>query len=167
MLAKYVLAMVLIVIASNYLVQFPINEWLTYGSFPYALSFLINELTNRFHGPKKARQVVYIGFIVGIILSFWLAPPKIAFASGLAFLISQLLDISIFNKLRQSAWWQAPFFASFLASLIDTSIFWSVAFWGEPVPALSWAVGDFFFKLLVDVGMLLPFRLAIRRVYCV
>lgn len=91
------LSMLLCVIASNYLVLFPINDWLTWGAFPYPISFLVTELTNRFYGPKVARRVIYVGFAMGVILSIWLATPKIAFASGLAFLISQLLDVSIFN----------------------------------------------------------------------
>lgn len=157
------LAMVGVVAASNYLVQFPINDWLTWGAFTYPITFLITELTNRFYGPRRARQVVYAGFVVAFFLSIWLATPKIALASGSAFLVSQLLDISIFNRLRQSAWWYAPFFSSFFASLIDTALFWSIAFWGEQGPILSWAMGDFMIKLFVDTTMLIPFRIAIRN----
>lgn len=158
------LAMVAIVTLSNYIVQFPINDWLTWAAFTYPLSFLITELTNRFFGPKIARQVVYAGFISAAIISIILATPKIAFASVTAFLISQLLDIFIFNQLRQASWWQAPFFASFAASLVDTLIFWSLAFWGESVPLMTWMVGDFGIKLLIDLLMLTPFRLAIKKV---
>lgn len=157
------LAMIAIVAASNYLVLFPINDWLTWGALSYPISFLITELTNRFYGPKKARRVVYIGFIIGVILSIWLSTPRIALASGLAFLISQLLDIFVFNKLRQSTWWHAPFFASVSASIIDTIIFWSVAFWGEPIPFFSLMAGDFGVKFVLDLMMLTPFRFAIRR----
>jgi len=156
------LAMILIVSASNYLVLFPINEWLTYGAFTYPVSFLITELTNRFYGPKKARQVVYAGFAVALLFSIWLATPKIACGSGLAFLVSQLLDILVFNKLRQATWWQAPLFSSLLASMIDTMIFWTIAFWGENVPIFTWALGDFSIKLVMDLAMLTPFRFAIR-----
>ena len=157
------LAMVGIVAASNYLVQFPLNDWLTWGAFVYPFSFLITELTNRIHGPQMARKVVYAGFLVAAILSLLLATPKIAVASLTAFLVSQLLDIFVFNRLRQAAWWRAPFFASFFASLIDTLLFWQLAFWNESVPLLTWMTGDFAVKFLFDVAMLTPFRLAIRR----
>lgn len=157
------IAMIAIVAAANYLVQFPINEWLTWGSLPYPASFLVTELTNRFYGPKVARKVIFIGFVLGVILSIWLATPKIAFASGSAFLVAQLFDISIFNRLRQGSWWIAPFFASFSASLVDASIFWTIAFWGESVPVLTWALGDTSVKLTLDVLMLTPFRLAISQ----
>lgn len=103
------LSMIAIVASCNYLVQFPINDWLTYAAFPYPLSFLVTELTNRLYGSVIARRVVYIGFSLAVLLSFWLATPKIAMASGMAFLISQLLDISVFNSLRQNTWWYAPF----------------------------------------------------------
>lgn len=158
------IAMTLIVIASNYLVLFPINDWLTWGAFTYPITFLISELTNRLYGPKKARKVVYIGFVVAVFLSIWLATPKIALASGAAFLISQLFDIYVFNQLRQARWWYAPFFSSLSASLIDATIFWNLAFWGENVPLLTWAIGDTSIKLLVDLAMLTPFRLAIRKI---
>lgn len=157
-------AMIAIVVASNYLVQFPINEWLTWGALPYPITFLVTELTNRIYGPKKARQVVYIGFAVAVVLSVWLSTPKIAFASGFAFLVSQLLDIYVFSILRQNSWWIAPFFSSVLASLVDAFCFWNIAFWGENVPLLTWAIGDTSIKLLVDVAMLTPFRLAIRKI---
>ena len=157
------LAMVVIVASCNYLVQFPINDWLTLGAFAYPLSFLVTEITNNFHGPKIARKVVYVGFFLAVILSTVLATPKIAFASGSAFLISQLLDIYIFNHLRKASWWFAPFFASLIASFVDTGIFFSLAFFGEPVPFVTWAIGDFLVKLSCDALMLIPFRLAIRK----
>jgi len=157
------LAMVLIIAASNYLVQFPINDWLTWGAFPYPISFLVTELTIRYYGPKEARKVVYVGFILAVMISVYLATPKIAFASGLAFLISQLLDISIFNRLRRAPWWASPFFASVLASSVDTGVFWTIAFWGEQVPLLTWSLGDLSIKLILDVAMLAPFRLVINR----
>lgn len=159
------LAMIMVVATSNYLVQFPINDWLTWGALPYPISFLVTELTNRFYGPKTARHVVYAGFILATLLSVWLANPKIAFASGSAFLISQLLDIFIFNRLRQATWWYAPFFASFLASVVDTIVFWNMAFWRESVPLLTWALGDFSIKFLMDAAMLIPFRIAIQRFF--
>jgi len=157
------LSMMVIVALSNYLVQFPINDWLTLGAFSYPVSFLVTELTNRFYGPKLARQVVYVGFLLGVILSGWVAPLQIAIASGSAFFVSQLLDIYVFNRLRQAPWWQGPFYASLIASLIDTAIFWGIAFWGQDVPLFSWATGDFLIKFGMDIAMLTPFRLAIRR----
>lgn len=155
--------MIAIVVASNIGVQYPINDWLTWGALSYPMSFLVTEIVNRLHGPMPARRVVYAGFAVGVLLSFVLSTPRIAFASGTAFLISQLLDIAVFNRLRSLSWWYAPFFASVGASIIDTALFWSIAFYGEPMPLLTLATGDFLIKLVLDVGMLLPFRLAIAK----
>ena len=157
-------AMTILVIASNYLVLFPLNDWLTLAAFTYPMTFLVTELTNRTFGSKKAKKVVYLGFILGLVLSVFLANAKIAIASCSAFLISQLLDIYIFNFLRKASWWVAPFFASCLASIVDASIFWTLAFWGESLPILTWAIGDTFIKLLIDAAMLTPFRIAIRKV---
>lgn len=158
-------AMMVIVALSNYLVQFPLNDWLTLGAFSYPISFLVTEVTNNHFGPKKAREVVYCGFLLGLILSYAIAPLQITIASGLAFLISQLLDITIFSKVRNyPAWWAAPFSASFVASAIDTAIFFSIAFYGENVPLITWALGDFFVKVGIDLTMLLPFRLLMRPV---
>lgn len=162
-LSSAYLAMIFLVTASNYLVLFPINDWLTWGSFTYPVTFLVTELTNRIYGPKKARQVVYVGFALAVFLSIWLATPKIALASGSAFLFSQLLDIYVFNRLRRSSWWYAPLFASVTASLTDASIFWNIAFYNEPVPVLTWAIGDTSIKLLLDIALLSPFRAAMRR----
>ena len=160
----YFLSMILVVAASNFLVLFPINDWLTWGAFPYPISLLITELANRQYGPQQARKIAYVGFAVGVVLSILLATPKIAFASGSAFLCSQLLDISIFNRFRRAAWWCAPIFASFSASLVDASIFWTMAFWGENLPVLTWAIGDTSVKLMLDVALLTPFRVAIRKI---
>lgn len=159
----YSLAMMIIVALSNYLVQFPINDWLTYGAFSYPMSFLVTELTNRTYGPRVARRVVYAGFILAVMLSIWIATPKIALASGSAFLVAQLLDIFVFNRMRQMSWWYAPFFASLAASAIDTGLFWTIAFWGEDIPLWSWMAGDFGVKISIDIVMLMPFRIAIRR----
>lgn len=157
------LAMMVIVASSNYLVQFPINDWLTWGAFTYPLSFFVTEITNYLRGTKQARYVVYVGFLLGVLLSARLSTPRIASASGLAFLVSQLLDISVFNSLRRSSWWVAPLLASLIASLIDTVIFWTTAFAGEPVPLLTWATGDFLVKVALDIGLLLPFRLVCKK----
>lgn len=156
-------AMVFIVTLSNYLVMFPINDWLTWGALSYPISFLVTELTNRLYGPRAARRVIYLGFAWAVLLSIVFATPKIALASGTAFLVSQLLDVYVFNRIRNTQWWMAPFFASFSASVIDTLIFWNIAFYGEGVPLLTWMAGDFSVKLVLDVVMLIPFRLAIRR----
>lgn len=155
-------AMMVLVALSNYLVQFPISDWLTWGAIPYPITFLVTELTNRFYGPKKARKVVYVGFALAVFLSVWLATPRIAMASGLAFLCSQLLDIYVFTRIRQTVWWYAPLFASGLASIVDTAIFWNVAFYGENLPYFTWALGDLTVKFVMDLSLLSPFRLFIR-----
>ena len=123
------------------------------------ITFLVTQMTNRKHGPLVARRVVYAGFMVAVALSLGLATPRIALASGTAFLCAQLLDIRIFSRIRESAWWCAPFYASLLASLADTMIFFTMAFWGEHFPWVTLAAGDFCIKLAIDVVMLLPFRL--------
>jgi uncharacterized PurR-regulated membrane protein YhhQ (DUF165 family) len=155
--------MIIIVASSNYLVLFPINDWLTWGAFPYPAAFLITEITNKFYGPKTAKQVVFSGFIFAAFLSIWLATPNIALASCSAFLLSQLLDIYIFNRLRNKAWWYSPFFASTLSSVIDTLIFWNIAFYGESVPLTTWMLGDFAIKFALDILFLYPFRIALRK----
>lgn len=152
------LAMALVVAASNILVQFPINNWLTWGAFSYPVSFFVNDLTNRRLGCGVARRVVMAGFIVGVVLSFILATPRIALASGGAFLVAQLLDTQIFDRLRHAAWWQPPFISSIVASLPDTALFFGIAFAGTGLPWVSWAVGDYLVKFLVAVVLLLPFR---------
>lgn len=151
-------AMMAIVAASNFLVQFPINDWLTWGALPYPLSFFLTELTNKQYGAKVARKIVFAGFGAAIFCSLLIASPKIACGSATAFLVAQLLDIAVFNRFRQASWWQAPLFASAAASLIDTIIFWTIAFWGENLPVITWALGDFSIKLLLDAALLSPFR---------
>lgn len=155
--------MVSIVSLTNYLVLFPINDWLTCGAFAYPISFLITELTNRFYGAKAARKVVYVGFLLGAALSAWLATPRIALGSATAFLVGQMLDIFIFSRFRQAAWWYAPLCASALATTIDSTIFWTLAFWGENLPIVTWAAGDLCVKLTLDLFMLMPFRWMIRN----
>lgn len=158
-----IISMVVAVAASNYLVEIPINDWLTYGAFTYPLTFLVTEVTNYCYGPRWARRVVYVGFVVAVALSLLFMNPQIACASGLAFLVGQLLDISVFRRLRQQAWWMAPACASVLGSLVDTVIFFSIAFFGQGMLMLTLAAGDFVVKLLVDVLMLLPFRFFLWR----
>lgn len=154
-------SMILIVAASNILVEFPINEWLTWGAFTYPFSYLVTELTTRNLGSDIAKKVVWRGFFLAAALSLFLASPLIAFASSLAFLASQLIDIALFRSIRNSLWWTAPLAASALASLCDSIIFWSIAFGGgEDLAFISWAIGDFGVKLASDLLMLVPFRIA-------
>lgn len=167
-LALPVAAMMAVVAASNVLVQYPVQQFglaelLTWGAFTYPLAFLVNDLTNRRFGPAVARQVVYFGFALAVMLSFWLATPRIALASGSAFLVGQLLDIGVFNRLRRMSWWQAPLAGSLIGSALDTVIFFSLAFAGDadmsfPVTYAStgitvplW-VGLAFFDFLVKVS---------------
>src|SRR4051794_25879197 len=153
-----VFAMAGLVFTSNILVEFPINNWITWGALIYPFTFLVTELINRFYGPKQARQVVYVGFFVAIVLSFWVANRRIAAASVTAFLVSQLLDISIFNRLRRGAWWLAPVVASSIATLLDTALFFSVGFAGTDFPWVTIAFGDWVIKFGMDIALLLPFR---------
>lgn len=186
----YVLLMTLVVVASNILVQYPLQatlaginlaDILTWGAFTYPVAFLITDLTNRQFGPKAARRVVFAGFVVGVALSFVTAQPRIAIASGSAYLAGQLLDISVFNRLRRMAWWRAPLVGSLLGSLLDTLIFFSFAFapffvffgpndpfaidWAPILGVfstsaprwISWAIGDFSVKMTVGLVMLLPY----------
>ena len=183
----FVAAMAAVVAASNYLVQFPVQQFglgeiLTWGAFTYPVAFLVNDLTNRRFGPEAARRVVFAGFVLAVILSIWLASPRIAIASGVAFLSAQLLDISVFNSFRRQAWWRAPFISTLAGSVIDTLLFFSLAFaatfafldtgigledgslafqvawFGTEVPLwVSLAFGDFCVKILVGLAMLVPY----------
>ena len=154
-----VVAMALVVTASNYLVQFPISPWLTWAAFTYPVCFLVTDLTNRALGPRMAQRVVYVGFVVGVALSWVWATPRIAVASGTAFLVAQLIDIWIFDRLRRFAWWRPPLISTSIASAIDTALFFALAFAFTDVPWVTLAVGDYAVKLAVALAMLLPFRL--------
>ena len=154
-----IVAMTCVIASSNFLVQIEINEWLTWGAFTYPFSFFISEVVNRFHGPSSARRVAYAGFAVAIGLGFLFMNQQIAMASSAAFLLSQLLDISVFNRLRRAAWWLAPATASILASLVDTLIFFFLAFYGQNVSWVQLGFGDLSIKLIMDLLMLLPFRI--------
>jgi queuosine precursor transporter len=193
-----VLAMTAIVVASNILVQYPLGAFLTWGALTYPFAFLVTDLTNRLQGPAAARRVVLAGFGVGILCSFLgtqvmgefgpLVTLRIALGSGLAFLCAQLLDITVFNRLRQGAWWRAPLVSTLVSSTLDTAIFFTVAFSAaltvlEPANDVSWAtasapllglgptapfwvslaVGDWLVKLLLALVALLPFRLAVAK----
>lgn len=149
-----VLAMATIVVASNILVQYLLGQWLTWGAFTYPFTFLVTDLMNRLHGPKMARKVVLVGFVVGIVCSFIgsqitgafgpLVTHRVALASGTAFLVGQLMDITVFNRLRRMEWWRAPLAASLVGSAMDTTIFFSIAFAGaltflDPSDNVGWA----------------------------
>ena len=159
--AAAALAMAGVVLASNVLVQFPINDWLTWGAITYPVAFLVSELVNRAHGPHQARRVAWVGFAVAVAASLVLAPARIAVASGTAFLLSQWLDIGVFDRLRHGSWWRAPLVATLLAAILDTAVFWSIAFAGTEGPWGTWALGDLAVKLVLGVLLLLPFRLFI------
>ena len=156
-------AMALVIGLSNFAVQFPINDWVTWGAFTYPVAFLVTDLTNRVAGAQKARMVVYTGFAVGVALSLWLADWRIAAASGTAFLAAQLLDVAVFDRLRQGWWWKAPLVSTLLASVVDTVIFFSLAFAGSGLPWMTWAVGDFAAKLAMALLLLGPFGLLSRH----
>lgn len=162
-LVQGALAMAAVVLASNILVQYAINDWLTWGAITYPFAFLVSELANRAHGPAHARRIAAVGFAVAIVASLLLAPMRIALASGAAFVCSQLLDIQVFDRLRQGRWWRAPLIATLLAALLDTAVFWSIGFAGEDLPWVTWAIGDLGVKLAMGVALLLPFRLWIAR----
>jgi hypothetical protein len=157
-LAVGIAAMIVIVTGSNIAVQYPINAWLTWGALTYPISFLVTDLTNRAFGPRMARRVVYAGFAAAVALSIFLATWRIAVASGSAFLLAQLLDIAIFDRLRRAAWWRAPFISSVLASAVDTALFFTLAFAGTGLPWVTWGLGDYGVKLLMALLLLAPFR---------
>ena len=194
-----VAAMTLVVLASNILVQYPVGQWLTWGAFTYPLAFLVCDIVNRLEGAKAARRVVYAGFATGLICSAIgtqivsefgpLVTLRVALGSAVAFLLAQLLDITVFDRLRRNvAWWKAPFVSTLVGSSLDTALFFSIAFssaliWLEPGNDVSWAAGpvpllgfgsevpfwvslafaDWLVKVAVDVIALLPFRLAVYR----
>jgi uncharacterized PurR-regulated membrane protein YhhQ (DUF165 family) len=152
------IAMTAVVTASNWLVQFPINDVLTWGAITYPFSFLITDLTTRLQGPERARRVVWVGFALAVLLSIWLATPRIALASGAAFLAGQLLDIQLFQRLRAGSWWRAPLVSSTMGSIVDTALFFTLAFAGTGLPWVTLALGDLAVKLLLAVLALAPFR---------
>ena len=161
----------LIVLASNYLVQFPIQyyglqELLTYGAFSYPVAFLITDLANRSYGKIAAKKIVYIGFAIGICFTLLfstnftdLISIRIAIGSGTAFLVAQLLDVQVFDKLRRKQWFIAPLGSSFIGSIVDTFLFFSISFYATGVPWVTLSLGDLAVKILVALAMLVPFRL--------
>ncbi len=152
-------AMAVLIVVSNIAVEIPINDWLTWGALTYPVCFLVTDLTNRRFGAGIARKVVYVGFAVGVAMSLVFANERIAIASGNAFLVAQLLDIGVFDRLRRASWWQAPLASSLVGSAVDTALFFSLAFAFTGLPWVTWAVGDFGVKVTVALVMLVPFRL--------
>jgi uncharacterized PurR-regulated membrane protein YhhQ (DUF165 family) len=153
-----VLAMGAVVVGSNVLVQYPINRWLTWGAISYPVAFLVADLLNRRFGPAAARKVAYVGFMAALVVSVWVATPRHALASGLAFLFAQLVDIQVFDRLRHQRWWRAPLLGGVAGATLDTCVFFSVAFAGTEVPWMALLIGDLGVKLAVNVTMLAPFR---------
>ncbi len=158
-LALGIAAMAVVVTASNVLVRHPLNDWLTWGALSYPFAFLVTDLTNRRLGPGAARRVVLVGFACAVVLSAWLATPRIAAASGSAFLVAQLADVQVFDRLRNARWWQAPLVSSALGSILDTALFFSLAFAGTGLPWITWGVGDLTVKAGFALILLIPFRL--------
>ena len=165
-----------VVLSSNFLVQYPINyyglnEILTYGAFSYPIAFLITDLANRSYGKIVARKIVYLGFIIGISFTLFfstnysdLISLRIAVGSGSAFLIAQLLDIQIFDRLRRNIWFVAPLASSIFGSVVDTFLFFSISFYATGIPWFTLSLGDLAVKIFVAIAMLIPFRLLLVRV---
>jgi uncharacterized integral membrane protein (TIGR00697 family) len=166
-----VFAMACVVALSNYLVQFPINRFglqnlLTYGALSYPVAFLITDLSNRKYGKDFAKKIVYLGFAIGLFLTFYfstnfsdLISIRIAFGSGTAFLFAQLIDVNIFDKLRKKVWFLAPLISSLIGSIIDTFLFFSISFYGTDVNWVVLGSGDLTVKIIVALIMLIPFRI--------
>ena len=153
-----VCAMGVVVLVSNVAVEYRIGDWLTWGAFTYPVAFLVTDVTNRLLGTAPARRVVYAGFLVGVVLSLAFADVRIALASGTAFLLAQLLDVAIFDRLRRATWWKAPLVSSLAGSAVDTALFFSLAFAGTGVPWITLAIGDYGAKLAMALVLLAPFR---------
>ena len=165
-----------VVVSSNYLVQFPVNYFnlkdiLTYGAFTYPIAFLITDLANRKYGKTTAKKVVYFGFLLGIFFTFYfstnfsdLISVRIAIGSGTAFIIAQLIDVNIFDKLRNRIWFAAPLISSLIGSTIDTFLFFSIAFYGTGLNWIALSFGDLFVKIFMALLMLIPFRILINYI---
>jgi len=173
---KLAILMGFVVVASNYLVQFPIKyfgleEILTYGAFSYPITFLITDLANRAYGKIVARKIVYIGFFVGIFLTLLVSTNfsdlisiRIAIGSGVAFFIAQNLDVGIFDRLRKKDWYVAPLTSSICGSIVDTFLFFSISFYATGIPWITLALGDLTVKLIIALSMLIPFRLLLSKI---
>jgi|TARA_B100001029_G_C14985135_1_gene408501 uncharacterized integral membrane protein (TIGR00697 family) len=168
-----------VVLISNYLVQFPVhyfglNEILTYGAFSYPIAFLITDLANRSYGKIKARKIVYIGFSIGITFTILfstnfgdLISIRVAIGSGTAFIVAQLLDVQIFDQLRKKKWFIAPLTSSLIGSTVDTFLFFSISFYATGIPWFTLSLGDLAVKVLVALVMLIPFRILLGTVKAV
>ena len=168
--------MSLVVVLSNYLVQFPVNymgfqDLLTYGAFSYPIAFLITDLSNRRYGKNTAKKIVYLGFALGVFLTLYfstnysdLISIRIAIGSGTAFLVAQLIDVNVFDRLRKKIWFTAPLVSSLVGSSIDTFLFFSIAFYGTGVSWITLSFGDLLVKIFVALIMLIPFRLLLSYV---
>jgi queuosine precursor transporter len=164
-----------VVLISNYLVQFPIKHYgleevLTYGAFSYPIAFLITDLANRTYGKIVARKIVYVGFFIGILFTLFfstnyadLISIRIAIGSGTAFIVAQLLDVQIFDQLRNKKWFIAPLVSSLIGSTVDTFLFFSISFYGTGNPWITLSLGDLTIKIFVALLMLIPFRLLIKN----
>ena len=173
---KLSILMGIIVVISNYLVQFPIqyfelSEILTYGAFSYPVTFLITDLANRAYGKVVARKVVYVGFLIGILLTIFVSTNfediisiRIAVGSGLAFFVAQNLDVQIFDSLRKKRWFVAPLTSSTIGSITDTFLFFSISFFATEVPWVTLALGDLVVKLFITLVMLIPFRILLGKI---
>tara|TARA_B100000029_G_scaffold489509_1_gene547321 strand:- start:124 stop:711 length:588 start_codon:yes stop_codon:yes gene_type:complete len=169
----YILAffMALVVLLSNYLVKFPVNHFglenlLTYGAFSYPIAFLITDLSNRKYGKNVAKKIVYLGFILGAFFTFYfsknyseLISIRIAIGSAVAFIVAQLIDVNIFDKLRKKIWFLAPLVSSLVGSAIDTFLFFSISFYGTGINWVTLSLGDLIVKIFVALIMLIPFRI--------
>ena len=168
------LLMGFVVLISNFLVQFPVKYYgleniLTYGAFSYPIAFLITDLANRSFGKLIARKIVYVGFTIGVLFTLIfstnfsdLISIRIAIGSGTAFILAQLLDVQVFDKLRRKTWFVAPLFSSLIGSTVDTFLFFSISFYGTGVPWVTLSIGDLGVKIFIALIMLIPFRLLLR-----
>ena len=168
------LLMGFVVLISNFLVQFPVKYYgleniLTYGAFSYPIAFLITDLANRSFGKIIARKIVYVGFTIGVLFTLIfstnfsdLISIRIAIGSGTAFILAQLLDVQVFDKLRRKTWFVAPLFSSLIGSTVDTFLFFFISFYGTGVPWLTLSLGDLGVKIFIALIMLIPFRLLLR-----
>ena len=173
---KLSILMGIVVVLSNYLVQFPVQQFglseiLTYGAFSYPVTFLLTDLANRAYGKSVARKVVYIGFVIGILLTLFVSTNfsdiisiRIAIGSGIAFFVAQNLDVQVFDRLRKKSWFIAPLTSSTIGSITDTFLFFSIAFYATDIPWLTLAFGDLAVKLLITLMMLIPFRLLLNKI---
>ena len=172
----FAFSMAFVVALSNYLVQFPVQYFnlenlLTYGAFSYPIASLITDLSNRRYGKAKAKKIVYLGFALGLFLTLYfstnfsdLISIRIVIGSGVAFLTAQLIDVNIFDKLRKKKWFIAPLTSSFVGSVIDTFLFFSIAFYGTGINWLTLSIGDLLVKIAIALIMLIPFKILLKHV---